>query len=110
MRVSLPTTSACSRSSDSARCAPRLLPATAWISSTITLRVLASISRPDLEVSSMYSDSGVVTTMCGARRRMLARSVCEVSPVRTMARIATSGRLKEASSSRMPLSGASRLR
>ena len=33
----------------SARCAPRLLPATAWISSTITVRVVASICRPDCE-------------------------------------------------------------
>ena len=40
-------TSASSRSSVSARCAPRLLPAMAWISSTITVRVLASICRPD---------------------------------------------------------------
>ena len=36
-----------SRSSDSARWAPRLFGATAWISSTITVRALASIARPD---------------------------------------------------------------
>ena len=52
------------------------------------------MSRPDCEPSKMYSDSGVVTTMCGALRRMPARSDCVVSPVRTTARISTSGRLK----------------
>ena len=62
--------SASSRSSDSARWLPRLLPASAWISSTITVRVVASILRPDSEPSSTYSDSGVVTTMCGGRLRM----------------------------------------
>ena len=36
-----------SRSSDSARCAPRLFGASAWISSTITVRVVESIARPD---------------------------------------------------------------
>ena len=46
---------------------------------------------PRSEVSRMYSDSGVVTTMCGGVRRMPARSLCGVSPVRTTARIATSG-------------------
>ena len=35
----------CSRSSESARCAPRLVPMTAWISSTITVRAVRSISR-----------------------------------------------------------------
>jgi hypothetical protein len=42
-----PPDSDCSRSSDSDRCEPRLLAATAWISSTITLRTLASMRRPD---------------------------------------------------------------
>ena len=35
----------------SARCAPRLFGASAWISSTITMRVVASILRPDSEPS-----------------------------------------------------------
>ena len=39
--------------------------ASAWISSTITVRVVESILRPDSEPSSTYSDSGVVTRMCG---------------------------------------------
>ncbi len=78
---------AASRSSDSARCAPRLLGASAWISSTMTLRALDSIARPDSLVSSRYSDSGVVTRMCGGRLRMATRSACGVSPVRTCVRI-----------------------
>ena len=83
--------SAARRSSDSARWLPRLFGASAWISSTITVRVVDSILRPDSEPSSTYSDSGVVTTICGGRRRMLARSLCGVSPVRTSVRISTSG-------------------
>ena len=51
----------------------------------------SSILRPDSLVSSRYSDSGVVTRMCGASRRIAARSVCEVSPVRTWARISNAG-------------------
>ena len=90
MRVSRRPASASSRSSESARCEPRLVPATAWISSTMTVRVVASISRPDCEPSRMYSDSGVVTTMCGGLRRICARSYCGVSPVRTHVRISTS--------------------
>ena len=39
--------SASSRSSDSARCAPRLLPASAWISSTMTVLTVRSMFRPD---------------------------------------------------------------
>jgi len=49
MRASLPPVNARSRSSDSAKCAPRLLPASAWISSTITVRVVASVFLPDSE-------------------------------------------------------------
>ena len=82
--------SASSRSSDSIRCEPRLLPATECSSSTITLRTLFSIARPDSEVSRMKSDSGVVTRMCGGVLRMRLRSKAEVSPVRTASRIGTS--------------------
>jgi hypothetical protein len=92
MRVNRRPHKASSRSSVSARCAPRLLPASAWISSTITLRTPASIARPDSEPSRMYSDSGVVTMMCGGRLRHFARSACGVSPVRTALRISTVGR------------------
>jgi len=53
---------ACRRSSDSARWAPRLSAATAWISSTITVLTSRSARRPDSDVSRMNSDSGVVTS------------------------------------------------
>ena len=62
------------RSSVSARCAPRLVRATAWISSTITASTPPSISRA-CEVRIRYSDSGVVTRMSGGvarHRRALA--------------------------------------
>ena len=98
-----------SRSSDKARCEPRLLPAMAWISSTITVRTPASMERPEAEPSNTYSDSGVVTRMCGGCLRSRLRSTCGVSPVRTAVRIATSGRPSFSSSARMPSSGASRL-
>ena len=100
--------SASSRSSDSDRCEPRLLPASAWISSTMTVRTEHSMSRPDCEVSRMNSDSGVVTSTCGGSRRMRLRSVVVVSPVRTMTRIFTADRPSAFSSSAIPHSGARR--
>ena len=70
--------SAASRSSESARCAPRLVGASAWISSTITVSTLRSVSRAR-EPSSRYSDSGVVTRIsAGSRacaRALLGRRV-----------------------------------
>ena len=78
-------TSASRRSSVSARCAPRLEAATAWISSTITASTPASISRA-AEVRIRYSDSGVVTRMSGGLRAIAARSRCGVSPVRIATR------------------------
>ena len=66
------STSRSSRSSDSARCAPRLSPAIAWISSTITVRELRRAPRGRSRVvSRMNSDSGVVTRMCGGLLRHL---------------------------------------
>ena len=53
MRVTGRPVSASRRSSESARCAPRLLPATAWISSTITVPTFASMARPPSLVSRM---------------------------------------------------------
>ena len=76
---------AASRSSVNARCAPRREPMTAWISSTITVRTVRSICRLRSDVRSRYSDSGVVTRMCGGVRNIAARSACVVSPVRTAA-------------------------
>ena len=73
---------AVSRSSVSARWAPRLVDATAWISSTMHDSVPANSSwaRP---VSIRYSDSGVVIRMSGGSRSIACRSRCGVSPVRT---------------------------
>ena len=70
-----------SRSSDSARWAPRLVPTTAWISSTITVSTDASVARAR-EVRSRKSDSGVVIRMSGGCRSIRARSEAGVSPVR----------------------------
>ena len=54
----------------------------------------------------MNSVSGVVTSICGGWRRILARSACGVSPVRTAERI-DSG-VSAPSSRVIPASGASR--
>ncbi len=86
MRCGRRRASASSRSSDSARCAPRLSRASAWISSTITVSTAASSARPRSAVRSRYSDSGVVTSTCGGRRTMAWRRLLVVSPVRTATR------------------------
>ena len=44
-RTSGASATCCNRSSDSDRCAPRRVPITAWISSTITVRTVRSMSR-----------------------------------------------------------------
>ena len=66
------SSSSSSRSSDRARWAPRLVPATAWTSSTITVSTPRSASRA-CEVSIRNSDSGVVISTSGggvaSRRR-----------------------------------------
>ena len=80
-----------------ARCAPRLVWATAWISSTITASTSVSVSRAR-EVSIRYSDSGVVMSTSAGLRSICWRSFCGVSPVR----MATS------MSPPMPFSGARR--
>ena len=87
------------RSSVSARCAPRFVEATAWISSTMHHCVPAnsSCARP---VSIRYSDSGVVIRMSGGSRSIAWRSFCGVSPVRTATVI----------SAPIPRSGTRRLR
>ena len=90
-----------SRSSESIRCEPRLVPATAWISSMITVSTELSTSRAP-EVSIRYSDSGVVIRMSGGLRRIAARWDWGVSPLRSAT--ATGG------SAPMPASGARRLR
>ena len=88
-----------SRSSVSARWAPRFDWATAWISSTITASTPVRISRT-AEVIIKYSDSGVVIRMSGGLRRIAWRSFWGVSPVRRPTAMSTP----------MPVSGARRLR
>ncbi len=73
---------ASSRSRLSARCAPRLVPATACTSSTMTVRTPSSVSRA-LEVSMRYRLSGVVMRMSGGEVCSLRRSALGVSPERT---------------------------
>ena len=71
-----------SRSSDSARWAPRLVAATAWTSSTITVSTSVSVSRA-AEVSIRKSDSGVVMRMSGGLAIISRRRLGGVSPERT---------------------------
>ena len=61
------------RSRDSARWAPRLVPAIAWTSSRMTVSIPRSASRA-CEVSMRNSDSGVVIRMSGGRFASRARS------------------------------------
>ena len=81
MRCSGRPASSSSRSSDSARCAPRLVATIAWISSTITVWTLRRLSRAELD-STRYSDSGVVMKMSAGVFAKRARSFAGVSPVR----------------------------
>ena len=97
-----------SRSSVSARCEPRLLPATAWISSRITVRTPASRPRERSAVTSRYSDSGVVTRKLGGRLSIAARSDDAVSPVRTATEMAGASRPSSTATSAICRSGASR--
>src|SRR5262249_26882045 len=76
----------------SARWTPRLVGTSAWTSSTITARTARRISRPRGEVTTRYSDSGVVTRIRGGRRCIAARSRVVVSPVRTSTRMSAGGR------------------
>ena len=71
-----------SRSRLTARCAPRLVPATACTSSMITVLTCRSVSRA-LDVSIKYSDSGVVIRMSGGWASSARRVACGVSPERT---------------------------
>ena len=65
---------ASSRSRDSARWAPRLLGARAWISSMMTVRTVSNMALPEALLNKRYRDSGVVTRMWGGARRMRSRS------------------------------------
>ena len=61
-----------------------------------------------LAVSRMYSDSGVVTRMCGGRFSISRRSFVSVSPVRTAVRISGMRKPRSPASARISLSGPSR--
>jgi hypothetical protein len=87
-----------------------LLPATAWISSTITARSALNMPRPRTLVSMMCSDSGVVIRMCGVLRSIRARADGGVSPVRTATRISGNAWLARSNRSRSWVSGPSRFR
>ena len=99
---------AANRSMLSARCDPRRFPTTAWISSTINVRTVRSSRRPDSDVNRRYSDSGVLTRICGGLRTIAWRFEAEVSPVRSSARTSTSLAVLFSNAWRMPLSGSSK--
>ena len=69
MRWGATAVSSSRRSSDNAKCAPRLVAAIAWISSMMTVSMLASVERAD-EVSMRYKLSGVVINTSGGWRNM----------------------------------------
>ena len=100
---------ASSRSRDSARCAPRFVPATACTSSTITVCTPRSDSRA-ADVRRRNSDSGVVTRMSGGVRANARRASAGVSPVRMPTVMFGSGSPSRCAAALIPASGARRLR
>ena len=100
---------ASSRSKESARCAPRLPPATACTSSTITVSTPRSDSRAD-EVRIRNSDSGVVTRTSGGVLPNVRRSAAVVSPVRMPTAMSGTGRPSRRAAWEIPASGARRFR
>ena len=76
----------------------------------MTLRVERRMLRPPSLVSKMYKDSGVVTMICGGRRRIAWRTDAGVSPVRTTVRMSMSTPESAFNSSLMAANGCSRLR
>ena len=74
----------------------------------MTVRTVRSMSRACSDVRIRYSDSGVVTRMCGGRFTIACRSAAGVSPVRTSVRISTSGRHIASSVRRISASGSAR--
>ncbi len=101
--------SASRRSSDSARWAPRLPPASACTSSTITVSTPRRLSLAR-EVSSKNRDSGVVIRMSGGLLASCLRSSAAVSPVLTPTRICGSGRSRRRIAWLTPASGERRFR
>ena len=109
MRCAGSSSSSSRRSSDSARWAPRLVPATACTSSTITVSTPRSDSRA-CEVSIRNSDSGVVIRMSGGVVPSLRRSAAVVSPERSPTVMSGAGTPSRSEVCRIPVSGARRLR
>ena len=109
IRCGSTSVSAHSRSRLRARWAPRLVAATAWISSTITQRTLRRVSRAAL-VSRRKSDSGVVMRMSGGCGRGSAApppGCRHCAPPRAMP---GTGRPRRSDSRAIPRSGVRRLR
>ena len=98
-----------SRSSESARWAPRLVAATACTSSTMTVCTAASVSRA-AEVSIRNSDSGVVIRMSGGLAISSRRRPGGVSPERTPTLMSGAGSPRRSAMRVMPVSGVRRLR
>ena len=84
------------------------MPATAWISSTMTVLTLRSMARLRSAVTMRNSDSGVVMRKSGGRFSMAARSAAAVSPVRTATRMSGASRPMAAAIAAISVSGASR--
>ena len=95
-----------SRSIDSERWAPRLVGASAWISSMITVSTDAKVSAAD-DVSIRYKLSGVVISRSGGVRINFCRSRDAVSPVR-IATVGTKIASPALGRERDPASGARR--
>jgi hypothetical protein len=98
-----------SRSSDSARWAPRLVAATACTSSTMTVSTSVSVSRA-AEVNIRKSDSGVVMRMSGGRAIISRRRLGGVSPERTPTVMLGATSPRRSATRPMPVSGVLRLR
>ena len=98
-----------SRSSESARWAPRLVAATACTSSTITVCTAARDSRA-ADVSMRNSDSGVVIRMSGGLAISSRRRAGGVSPERTPTLISGAGCPRRSAMRVIPVSGVRRLR
>ena len=92
------------------RWVPRLLPATAWISSRMTVVTPVSVARLPLAVSRMFRLSGVVMRISGGWRSILRRSSPGVSPLRVWTLRAGKAAPARAKYSRSSCSGAIRLR
>ena len=109
MRCAGESSNASSRSSVTARCAPRFVPATAWISSTMTYSTPRRRSRA-LLVRRRNRDSGVVMRTSAERDENARRSVGVVSPERTATPRSGSSRPRRVLACLMPTSGERRLR